>query len=221
MALDRKEIVENALQLLNEVGMDKLSTRALAARLGVAQPALYWHFANKSELLDALNAEVLARYHTRRMPKPKESWDDFTLATARSFRLAMLAVRDGARINAGTRPDPAQFDDAEQQLKLYVDAGFTAEAALHVSITIARFVVGFVLEEQAEKEREIGEAQGHEAGVIDELSAYPLLSVAIGPLVAAGSINSEAVFEGGLQFLLAGFRAKLAEMAGKAGKKQA
>ena len=215
MALDRKEIVDNALVLLNEVGMDKLSTRALSARLGVAQPALYWHFRNKDELLDALNAEVLARYHRHRMPKRGESWDSFTLATARSFRLAMLAVRDGARINAGTRPDPAQFADAEQQLRLYVDAGFTAEAALHVSITIARYVVGFVLEEQAEKTRDAGESPDQPERIDDELAPYPLLSAAIAPMIKTGTINSEAVFEGGLSFLLAGFRARLAETSGK------
>ncbi|MBU1305574.1 MAG: TetR family transcriptional regulator, partial [Alphaproteobacteria bacterium] len=53
MAIDRDRIIDEALLLLNEVGIDKLSTRKLAERLGVAQPALYWHFKNKSALLDA------------------------------------------------------------------------------------------------------------------------------------------------------------------------
>jgi TetR/AcrR family tetracycline transcriptional repressor len=210
MAIDRKEIVDAALTLLNEVGMDKLSTRALAAKLGVAQPALYWHFRNKDELLDAINAEMIARYHTHHMPKPRERWDSFTLATARSMRRALLTVRDGARVNAGTRPTPGQFEDAERQLKLYVGAGFTPEAALHMSIAIARYVVGFALEEQAERERDEPIPEGEEATrLAAELAAYPLLNEAIGPLVRAGSINSEAVFEGGLGYLVAGFRASL------------
>jgi TetR/AcrR family tetracycline transcriptional repressor len=58
-------------------------------------------------------------------------------------------------------------------LSLYVDAGFTPEAALCLSITIARYVVGFVLEEQAEKERsrsgEIGDAAAR-------LAPFPLLT---------------------------------------------
>ena len=214
MALDRKDIVSAALALLNQVGMEKLSTRALATRLGVAQPALYWHFRSKDDLLDALNAEMLERYHTHRMPKPRERWDTFTLANARSFRQALLAVRDGARINAGTRPMPAQFADAERQLKLYVDAGFTAEAALHVSIAVARYVVGFVLEEQAEQERARTEPPGT-GDAEAELAGFPLLGQAVAPLLKAGTINSDAVFEGGLSFLLAGFRAWLSDKATK------
>src|SRR3954470_12840581 len=104
MAIDRGRIVEEALLLLNEVGIDKLTTRKLAERLGVQQPALYWHFKNKSALLDAVNGEMLARFHKHRLPSPGESWDEFTFSNARSFRVALLSVRDGARINAGTHP---------------------------------------------------------------------------------------------------------------------
>ena len=207
MALDRKEIVDAALLVLDEVGMDKLSTRTLAARLGVAQPALYWHFKNKDELLDALSVEILGRYHAHRLPKPRQRWDAFALANARSFRKALLAVRDGARIIAGTRPTQVDFSDAEQRLSLYVDAGFTAEAALYLSITVARYVVGFVLEEQAEK------ARGHSGEIGDpaaELARFPLLTKVVTPRLRAGTLNSEAVFEGGLGFLVAGFRARLA-----------
>src|SRR6478609_6358742 len=146
MAIGRQAIIDAALSLLNEVGIDKLSTRRLAERLGVQQPALYWHFRNKSALLDAINSEMLARYHTHRLPSPGEDWVEFTYATARSMRTTLLAVRDGARIVSGTRPSTTDFADAELQLKLYVDAGFTAEEALHISISIARYVVGYVLE---------------------------------------------------------------------------
>ena len=49
--LSRETVIRAALDLLNEVGVDGLSTRRLAERLGVQQPALYWHFKNKRELL--------------------------------------------------------------------------------------------------------------------------------------------------------------------------
>ena len=206
MALDRKEIVDAAQLVLNEVGMDKLSTRRLATQLGVAQPALYWHFRDKDALLDALNVEILARYHTHRLPRPRQRWDAFTLANARSFRKALLTVRDGARINARTRPRQVEFADAERQLRLYVDAGFSAEAALYLSITVARYVVGFVLEEQAEQERS---DSGEVADPAAELAPFPLLTEVAAPRLRAGTLNSDPVFEGGLSFLLAGFRARL------------
>src|ERR1700749_4051901 len=104
MAIEREKILDAALALLNEVGLDQFSTRRLAERLGVQQPALYWHFKNKSALLDALNGEILTRSPHTRLPAPGQSWDDFTIANARSFRRAFLAVRNGARLNAGTHP---------------------------------------------------------------------------------------------------------------------
>ncbi|HBC3460811.1 TPA: TetR family transcriptional regulator, partial [Vibrio parahaemolyticus] len=41
--LDRDTIISAALDLLNEVGMEGLTTRKLAQKLGVEQPTLYWH----------------------------------------------------------------------------------------------------------------------------------------------------------------------------------
>jgi TetR/AcrR family tetracycline transcriptional repressor len=76
MKLDSETILEAALALLDEVGMDKLSTRLLAERLGVQQPALYWHFKNKRALLDAMSGQILRRAHERRLPLEGESWED-------------------------------------------------------------------------------------------------------------------------------------------------
>ena len=45
-------IVQAALDLLDETGMDGLTVRALASRLGVQAPALYWHVPSKQALLD-------------------------------------------------------------------------------------------------------------------------------------------------------------------------
>lgn len=209
MAIDRDRIVGEALLLLNEVGIDKLTTRKLAERLGVQQPALYWHFRNKSALLDAVNTEMLARFHTHRLPAPGEDWIDFTFANARSMRKTLLSVRDGARLTAGTRPSTSEFADTERVLKLYVDAGFSAEEALNISISLARYVVGYVLEEQGERERNDEDTdENDDFGA--ELAAFPILAEAFESLVNAGTINTEKAFESGLGDMVEGTRARLA-----------
>jgi TetR/AcrR family transcriptional regulator, tetracycline repressor protein len=209
MALDKTEIIEAALALLNEVGIDHLTTRKLAERLGVQQPALYWHFRSKSALLDAVNEAMITRFHVHRVPAPGEPWDEFTIANARSIRLALLAVRDGARLNAGTRPTTRQFADAEKWLEICVAAGFTAPEALTISMSVARYVVGFVLEEQGEREREIEEADAAQSPISD-LGPFPLLLQAVEPLFTGeGTINTEGAFETGLGFLMTGIRASL------------
>ena len=208
MAIDRDHIVDEALSLLNEVGIDKLTTRKLAERLGVAQPALYWHFGNKSALLDAMNSAMLARYHTHRLPKPGEDWMAFTLANARSMRHTLLSVRDGARLTAGTRPSTPDFADTEQVLKLYVDAGFTAEEALNIALSMARYVVGYVLEEQGERAR--NEQDTADASTFDEdLAEFPLLRRAAQSLLQTGTINTEKAFESGLRYFIDGIAQSL------------
>lgn len=209
MAIGRERIVDEALSLLNEVGIDKLSTRKLAERLGVQQPALYWHFRNKSELLDAINSEMLLRYHTDRLPQPGQDWVDFTLANARSVRKTLLSVRDGARLTAGTRPSVAEFADAEKVLKLYVDTGFTAEEAFGIAICVTRYVVGYVLEEQGERERNLLDQKTPSGDFMAELAPFPLLTQALGTFTTVGTVNTEAVFEEGLKYLVDGIREKL------------
>ncbi|KRA42556.1 TetR/AcrR family transcriptional regulator C-terminal domain-containing protein [Devosia sp. Root635] len=210
MAIDRDRIVDEALALLNAVGIDKLTTRKLAERLGVQQPALYWHFKDKSALLDAVNSAMLARYHTHRLPSPGQDWVDFTFANARSIRSTLLSVRDGARLTAGTRPSESEFADTEKVLRLYVDAGFSPAEAFGIAISVTRYVVGYVLEEQGERERSDEEADDG-VNAMAEVAAFPLLSEALVPLFKTGTINTEAVFEGGLRYMVEGMKRSLAE----------
>jgi TetR/AcrR family transcriptional regulator, tetracycline repressor protein len=149
MKVDRRRILETALELLNEVGVDALSTRLIAERLGVRQPALYWHFKNKRALLDAMNGEILARAHEARVPRSGETWQDFLRRNGRSFRAALLAYRDGARVHAGTEAAPDDLDHVEAQALVMVRAGFSPAQAMQLFIAVSRYVVGCVLEEQA------------------------------------------------------------------------
>ncbi|WP_137152060.1 TetR/AcrR family transcriptional regulator C-terminal domain-containing protein [Devosia sp. FKR38] len=214
MAIDRDHIVEQALQLLNEVGIDKFTTRKLAERLGVAQPALYWHFRNKSLLLDAMNSAMLARYHVHRLPAPGEDWMAFTLANARSMRRTLLAVRDGARLTAGTRPSAPEFADTEKVLKLYCDAGFSPEDALNIALSLARYVVGYVLEEQGERERnDLDAAEGGD--LAPELADFPLLAEGARSLFETGTVNTEKAFESGLHYFVDGIALSLKSRTGQ------
>ena len=67
--LNRDDVLRAALDLLNEVGIDALTTRKLAERLGVQSPTLYWHFKNKAALLDAMSQAVLLQSRARNQPR--------------------------------------------------------------------------------------------------------------------------------------------------------
>src|SRR5215510_10070741 len=59
MGLDRETVVREALEQLDEVGLEGLTLRRIAKTLGVQAPALYWHFRNKQELLDEMATVML------------------------------------------------------------------------------------------------------------------------------------------------------------------
>ncbi|MEU6562223.1 TetR/AcrR family transcriptional regulator [Nocardia nova] len=59
-ALSKERIVEAAIEILDSEGETALTFRALAARLDTGAGAIYWHVANKSELLAAAADGVIA-----------------------------------------------------------------------------------------------------------------------------------------------------------------
>ena len=77
-------------------GIDGLTTRKLAQKLGIEQPTLYWHVKNKRALLDALavgSRRVIMIIHCLRRGIPQS----FLRNNAMSFRRALLRYRDGAK----------------------------------------------------------------------------------------------------------------------------
>ncbi|MDQ0042920.1 MULTISPECIES: tetracycline resistance transcriptional repressor TetR [Variovorax] len=212
MKLDSETILEAALALLDEVGMDKLSTRLLAERLGVQQPALYWHFKNKRALLDAMNGQILRRAHERRLPLEGESWEDFLRENARSFRRALLARRDGARLHAGTEPDPGDLEMVEAQLAAVVSRGMAATDAMALMIALGRYTVGCVLEEQAAPDDAPERQQTLDAAA----ASRPLLAEAFASYRKAGP---DAMFDIGVDLMIEGAKARLANRESDESKK--
>ncbi|MET9291255.1 TetR/AcrR family transcriptional regulator C-terminal domain-containing protein [Streptomyces sp. NPDC003077] len=150
--LDRKQVVETALRLLNDVGQEGLTLRRIATELNVQAPALYWHFKNKQELLDEMASEMY-----RRMTGPMlgedfgaQGWRAQLAETARRLRAELLRYREGAKIFSGTRMSPeVSYEPLERMLGLLVSAGFTPRGAVRAWFTAYSFVVGFVIEEQS------------------------------------------------------------------------
>jgi AcrR family transcriptional regulator len=63
-ALSKERIVEAAMEILDTDGESALTFRALTARLATGAGAIYWHVANKDDLLAATTDGVIARVMT-------------------------------------------------------------------------------------------------------------------------------------------------------------
>ncbi len=150
MALDRQRIVDEAVALLDAEGLDGVTTRKLAARLGVQSPTLYWHLPNKAALLTALAEAVLEQeFPDLTPPDPEEPWPGWLGGLAVRLRRALLAHPDGARILSSAQLCQKMAAISELAMSTLVARGLPLRRARVIVLTVERFTVGHVLEEQA------------------------------------------------------------------------
>jgi AcrR family transcriptional regulator len=100
--LSRDAIVDAALRVLDEEGLDGVSMRRVAEELETTAGSLYWHVRNKHELLmlvlDRIAGEV-------ELPPPDpERWQEQLKQLGREIRRVMTNHRDIARVTLGTIP---------------------------------------------------------------------------------------------------------------------
>ena len=150
--LSKEKIITAALALNDEVGLNDLTLRKLAATLDIQAPALYWYFKSKDELIDYMAEQILHEAFHDLVPRtPNVPWQEWLIATCHTLRNAMRAHKNGARIVAGAHFYPAVtlvrlFEIAMQSL---VSAGIDLRRANLIVSTAVHFVFGNVIEEQA------------------------------------------------------------------------
>jgi TetR/AcrR family tetracycline transcriptional repressor len=187
MALDRQQVIDAAVQLLDDEGLDALSFRTLAGRLGVQAPTLYWHIGSKAELLDAL-ADIIMDDAIRAIPQssPDDNWAEWLLTVLRELRTAILRHRDGARVVSGARLSLRRGDFSEAVMSTLVNHGIELQRARFLTLAGERFTLGYVLEEQAPSDAT------QQAPDIDELQRrLPTTVQAIGEYFAVGRTSDD------------------------------
>ncbi|MFC9222290.1 TetR/AcrR family transcriptional regulator C-terminal domain-containing protein [Streptomyces hygroscopicus] len=185
--MNRETVIAEALDLLDEVGLDAVSTRRLAKRLGVEQPSLYWHFRTKKDLLAAMAEAAMAPHAAAPLPTPDDDWRDWFLENTRGFRRTLLMRRDGARLHAGSTP-AGDLDRVRRKMEFLVASGVPERDAQMAMLAAGRFTVGSVLEEQADPG----------PGAAAELPAD------------MPAIDHESAFEAGLALILEGLARRTA-----------
>lgn len=149
MRLRREDVIDGAMALLDERGLDELTTRRLADRLGVQVGALYWHVRDKRELLVSLADRIVAETLPTSLSSEGD-WAAELTAVAHGLRAAMLRHRDGARLVAAYAPaSPRSLQMADEGLRAMQAIGVPLPAAAYVGDTLMSYVTGFVLQEQA------------------------------------------------------------------------
>jgi TetR/AcrR family transcriptional regulator, tetracycline repressor protein len=152
--LTKTAIVQAALDLLDEAGMDGLTVRALAARLGVQAPALYWHVRNKQALLDEMATRIWRQVGDVMAALPADlPWREVLATYAATVRRELLGHRDGAKAFSGTTlTDPEVIRRQEITFENLTRQGFTLPDAVRGLLLVHNFTIGFCVEEQAARQ---------------------------------------------------------------------
>ena len=198
MPLRRDQVVEAALELLDEVGLDAFTTRALTDRLGVQRGALYWHVKSKHELLTAVTELVVAPVFAD-TGEDGGDWADDLVEFGHRLRAAMLAHRDGARLVAGhVTMSRSGVELMERALARFTDQGIPLPVAARWGDIMASYVTGYVLQEQSSP------------------APVPVDVSAAGPdardFFADGHPSSAETFAASVQTIVLGMRAEFATL---------
>ena len=144
VSLSRDQILATAFEILETDGIERLTVRALAAKLGVAVTAIYWHVGDKQAVLDGLVERIIAQLgpvHVRgRGPEER------IMSIGRSLRQTLLRQPDLVAVVHRQGRTAALFQPARRVLvRELTAAGLDgADAALAVQ-AILNLVIGSVL----------------------------------------------------------------------------
>jgi TetR/AcrR family transcriptional regulator, tetracycline repressor protein len=196
--LTKDAVVDAALRIVEDAGVDALTMRRLADELGAAVTAIYWHVGNRDALLDELVARILAELGAVRGTgsDPPER----IASLARSLRHKLLARPHLVGLAHQRGKTGAMFTPVQAALARELAAlGITgAPAALTLRAIEHHVVASVVLERTAAR----GPAQGStDPGAWPDGTADPELVAAL-----AAPADRDAVFEYGLGALVASLR---------------
>ncbi|MCV7299018.1 TetR family transcriptional regulator [Mycobacterium barrassiae] len=142
MQLTKRDVVAAATALLDEYGIADLTMRRLARELNVSAGALYWHFANKQELLGAISDRILDGVPTARG----------VVEVCNRLRDALLSHTDGAELVSASFA-AGQSSAMKQILALLTEAvsevGVDFAHAELAARTVVYYVLGFTVDEQS------------------------------------------------------------------------
>jgi AcrR family transcriptional regulator len=208
------EIIDAALAIADVEGLDALTTSRLAARVGVTQMALYRHFANKGEIvqaaLDRVWEDALTLDHV-----PSDPIEILVEASLSVWRAFLAHPSMAGLVGAVPEPTPELADRTNNIALLLQLVGFPPDQVANAYTSIATYTLGAVLligsrfESMITLDRDPESARKH---VRESIQAQDPTAGILGAIVPS-SEEAEADFELGLRALLQGLIAGISSSA--------
>ena len=151
LPLSRERIIQAAVRLADEVGLDALTMRRLGSELGVEAMSLYKHVANKDAILDGVVDAVIGEIE---LPEIDAEWRSAMRRRAASAREVLTRHSWAIGLmesRAATGPATMRYMNAI--IGNLRTAGFSIENAAHAFWLLDSFVYGHVIQEVSFEQR--------------------------------------------------------------------
>ena len=206
--LTKQAIVDAALAIVDEEGLDALTMRAVASALGTGPSSLYAHVASKDELIEAVVEQVIGELEIGEAPDP-ERWIEQILEMGRQMRAMWAAHRDLARASFARIPLGENALAGTEWMISVMRAGGLSDRAIGLGVDLLALYIGAIAYEDSLQS--VGAADPEEiAAFVVELRGYlqSLPAERFPNVVALAGALTEADrderFEFGLEVLLRG-----------------
>ncbi|MFD3454447.1 TetR/AcrR family transcriptional regulator [Streptomyces sp. NPDC058691] len=207
--LDRDVLVATALALADAEGLAAVTTRRVGQEHGVSPMALYRHFRDKDQILDAIAERLLSEVH---LPERDDRVWHAQLHDVLTSLLSVLRPHAAAAGLVTTRilDSPPGLDLAERTLELLATAGFEVEQAAEIASQSLCSMVTLVVTEPGRSQPEAAESRddavrGKQASLATlSPEQYPHVVAAAGALASCAS--DDVYYAHGVELLVAGIR---------------
>ncbi|WP_329459121.1 TetR/AcrR family transcriptional regulator [Streptomyces sp. NBC_01497] len=209
--LSKEALVTTAMEIADAQGLEAVTVRRLAQEHGVTPMALYRHFRDKEDVLDALAARLFEQVE---MPyQDDRPWD---AQMADVFSAVVRALRPHPAVAAlvvtrGLDSEPA-LTLAERALGLLANAGFPVEDAAQIAGQALCSLGALVVSEPGGGPAAPVDPEEREAAVRARRATLSALPPARYPhVVAAADVladcpNGDAYYERGVHAIVGGMR---------------
>lgn len=214
-SLSREAIVDAGLAIVDTEGLDALTMRTVAAKLGTGPASLYAYVGSKEELVELVVDRVIGEVRFADQPDPNR-WTAQLKEVAREMRRVFASHGDLARATFGRIPlGENALRGAEAMLALMRAGGLPDRVAAQVVDLLSLYVMGIAYEDSLtamnattpdEATRFITEMRTYFASLPSE--RFPN-TVALAEELTAGDRDER--FEFGLEVLLRGLIAVSAD----------
>ena len=208
--LTRERVIQAALSVADSGGLGSLTIRSLAKELGAKPMSVYYHVANKDEILAALVDIVFSEIQ---LPVPGGDWRSEMHKRATSAREVLRRHRWAiGLLESRTDPGPANLRHHDTVIATLQTAGFSPELTAHAYALIDSYVYGFALQEASLPFDTAEEFAGMGEDVyMPQLppDQYPYLNETAATLLAAGYDPADE-FTFGLDLILGALEAMTA-----------